>query len=73
MAHYLLLAALCRICEPGPKTDVAAWYDKTILPSLWHLPGAFMRPKPPPPKSVPTPRRPGAILRAPWFRRKLDP
>ena len=37
-AHYLLLAALNRICEPGPKTDVAAWYAKTILPSLWQLP-----------------------------------
>ncbi len=37
-AHYLLLAALQRICEPGPKTDVAAWYRKTILPSLWQLP-----------------------------------
>jgi transposase len=39
-AHYLLLAAICRICEPGPKTDVAAWYDQTILPSLWQLPAA---------------------------------
>jgi transposase len=39
-AHYLLLAAICRICEPGPKTDVAAWYDKTILPALWQLPAA---------------------------------
>ena len=38
MAHYLLLAALHRICDPGPKTDVAAWYSKTLLPSLWQLP-----------------------------------
>jgi transposase len=38
MAHYLLLAAIHRVCEPGPKTDVAAWYDRTILPTLWHLP-----------------------------------
>jgi transposase len=37
-AHYLLLAAMHRVCEPGPKTDVAGWYDKTVLPSLWHLP-----------------------------------
>ncbi len=37
-AHYLLLAALSRICDPGPKTDVAAWYAKTVLPSLWQLP-----------------------------------
>lgn len=37
-AHYLLLAAMHRVCEPGPKTDVAAWYEKTTLPSLWQLP-----------------------------------
>ena len=24
-AHYLLLAAIQRVCQPGPKTDVAAW------------------------------------------------
>jgi len=40
IAHYLLLAAIHRVCEPGPKTDVAAWYDRTILPTLWHLPAA---------------------------------
>jgi len=38
IAHYLLLAAIHRVCEPGPKTDVAAWYDRTILPTLWNLP-----------------------------------
>jgi hypothetical protein len=32
------LAAIHRVCEPGPKTDVAAWCDRTILPALWHLP-----------------------------------
>ena len=32
------MAALQRICEPGPKTDVAAWYSNTILPALWRLP-----------------------------------
>ncbi len=37
-AHYLLLAAIHRICQPGPKTDVADWYSRTILPSLWDLP-----------------------------------
>ncbi|RPJ26054.1 MAG: IS1634 family transposase [Planctomycetaceae bacterium] len=36
-AHYLLLAALHRICQPGPKTEVADWYGRTILPSLWGL------------------------------------
>ena len=34
-AHYLLLAAIHRICQPGPKTEVADWYRSTILQSLW--------------------------------------
>jgi len=37
-AHYLVLAALHRICDPGPKTEVADWYRGTILESLWQLP-----------------------------------
>ena len=37
-AHYLLLAAIHRICRPGPKTEVADWYRRTILHSLWGLP-----------------------------------
>src|SRR5450755_4398488 len=37
-AHYLLLAAIHRICQPGSKTEVAGWYDRTILRSLWGLP-----------------------------------
>jgi transposase len=37
-AHYLLLAAIHRICQPGPKTEVADWYDRTILHSLWNFP-----------------------------------
>ena len=37
-AHYLLLAAIHRICAPGPKTEVSDWYEGTILPSLWHFP-----------------------------------
>jgi len=37
-AHYLLLAAIHRICAPGPKTEVSDWYDGTILPSLWRFP-----------------------------------
>jgi transposase len=37
-AHYVLLAALHRICQPGPKTEAADWYSRTILPSLWNLP-----------------------------------
>ena len=34
-AHYLLLAAMHRICAPGPKTAVADWYGQTILAALW--------------------------------------
>lgn len=34
-AHYLLLAAIHRICRPGPKTEVAEWYRRTVLHSLW--------------------------------------
>ena len=34
-AHYLLLAAIHRIPQPGPKTEVARWYEDSILSSLW--------------------------------------
>ena len=37
-AHYLLLAAIHRICDPGPKTAVSNWYDRTILASEWGFP-----------------------------------
>jgi hypothetical protein len=37
-AHYLLLAAFHRVCDPGPKTEVADWYRSTILESLWQFP-----------------------------------
>jgi transposase len=37
-AHYLLLAAIHRICNPGPKTQVADWYEKTILATQWNFP-----------------------------------
>jgi len=36
-AHCLLLAAIHRVCQPGPKTEVAGWYDRTILRSLWEF------------------------------------
>ena len=35
LSHYLLLAAFHRICAPGPKTQVAAWYERTVLRRLW--------------------------------------
>jgi transposase len=37
-AHYVLLAAIHRICQPGPKTEVADWYRRTILHSAWGIP-----------------------------------
>src|SRR5271168_92130 len=37
-AHYLVLAAIHRICQPGPKTEVSDWYDRTVLSSLWRIP-----------------------------------
>jgi len=37
-ARYLLLAAIHRICQPGPKTEVADWYGRTILHSIWGIP-----------------------------------
>jgi transposase len=37
-AHYVLLAAIHRICQPGPKTEVADWYRRTILHSAWSIP-----------------------------------
>jgi transposase len=37
-AHYLLLAAIHRICQPGPKTEVPDWYRHTVLHSLWGFP-----------------------------------
>src|ERR1700735_3823189 len=37
-AHYLLLAAIHRICQPGPKTEVSDWYERTVLHSLWKIP-----------------------------------
>src|SRR5580693_7828869 len=36
-ARYLLLAAIYRICQPGPQTEVSDWYDRTVLHSLWKI------------------------------------
>jgi transposase len=35
LAHYVLLAAMHRVCQPGPKTEVAEWYRQSILAALW--------------------------------------
>jgi transposase len=37
LAHYLLLAAIHRICQPGPKTEVPDWYRSSILSTLWEF------------------------------------
>ena len=37
-AHYLLLAAIHRVCQPGPKTEVAEWYRHSILAAIWGFP-----------------------------------
>lgn len=37
-AHYLLLAAIHRICQPGPKTQVPHWYRSSILSATWGFP-----------------------------------
>ncbi len=40
IAHYMLLAAIHRVCAPGPKTSIGPWYEKTVLESIWRFPGA---------------------------------
>jgi transposase len=42
-AHYLLLAAIHRVCQPGPKTEVADWYRSTILEAAWGIPSERFR------------------------------
>src|ERR671923_1816959 len=42
-ARYLLLAAIHRICQPGPKTEVADWYRSTILEAAWGFPPECFR------------------------------
>ena len=37
VAHYILLAAIHRICNPGPKTEVAQWYAGSVLQRAWHF------------------------------------
>jgi len=34
-AYYVVLAAIHRICQPGPKTEVAEWYRSSMLSALW--------------------------------------
>src|SRR5437867_11858397 len=66
-AHYLLLAALHRICQPGPKTEVADWYQRASCTRC----GAF-RPNGSPPRLFGTASntfRPGAMTMS-WKRHR---
>src|SRR5260370_11713374 len=59
-AHYLLLAAIHRICQPGPKTEVADWYRGPVLSSWWDISPPALHPPPllvfsPPPPAPPPP------------------
>jgi len=38
VGQYLVLAAINRVCEPRSKNGIAAWYNKSILPSLFTIP-----------------------------------
>lgn len=38
VGQYLVLAAINRVCEPRSKNGIAAWYKKTMLPSLFTIP-----------------------------------
>lgn len=40
VGQYLVLAAINRVCEPRSKNGIAAWYNKSILPSLFTIPVA---------------------------------
>ncbi len=38
VGQYLVLAAINRVCEPKSKNGIAAWYKKSMLPSLFTIP-----------------------------------
>ena len=38
VGQYLVLAAINRVCEPRSKRGIAAWYNRTMLPSLFTIP-----------------------------------
>ena len=42
-ARFLLLAAIQRVCCPGPKTKVGAWYERTVPRRLWGFPPEAFR------------------------------
>jgi len=38
VGQYLVLAAINRVCEPRSKNGIGAWYNKSMLPSLFTIP-----------------------------------
>ncbi len=38
VGQLLVLAATNRVCDPGSKNKIGAWYGKTILPCLFTIP-----------------------------------
>lgn len=40
IAHYMLLAAIQRVCDPGPKAAISPWYERTVLKSIWRFPAS---------------------------------
>ncbi len=38
VGQLLVLAAINRVCDPGSRNKIGAWYGKTILPSLFTIP-----------------------------------
>ena len=45
LSHFLLLAAFHHVCTPGSETDVADWYERTILRRLWNFPSESFSPQ----------------------------
>lgn len=45
LSHFLLLAAFHHVCNPGSDTDVAAWYERTVLRRLWAFPSDSFSPQ----------------------------
>ncbi|MGA2225701.1 MAG: IS1634 family transposase [Syntrophobacteraceae bacterium] len=38
VGQYLVLAAINRVCDPKSKNGIGAWYNKSMLPSLFTIP-----------------------------------
>ncbi len=45
LSHFLLLAAFHHVCNRGSDTNVADWYERTILRRLWDFPSESFSPQ----------------------------